>query len=91
MAITAIFENSGMTQQQYNQVLRDLEAKGLGAPKGRLHHVAGPIEGGWFVVDVWESEEALGAFAETLVPIIAATGAALSPPRIIPVHNSIKG
>ncbi len=84
MAITAIFENSGMTQQQYNQVLRDLEAKGLGAPKGRLHHVAGPIEGGWFVVDVWESEEAL-------VPIIAATGAALSPPRIIPVHNIIKG
>ena len=40
MAITAVFDTPGMTQQQYEQTLRGLEAKGLGAPDGRLHHVA---------------------------------------------------
>lgn len=89
MAITAVFEISEMTQQQYDQVIRDLDANGLGAPNGRLHHVASAGERGMFIVDLWESEELLGRFAERLSPIITATGATPAEPRIFQVHNII--
>ena len=90
MAITAIFELPGMTQQQYDRVVRDLTANGLGAPDGRLHHVASASGNSLFIVDVWESEEALGKFSEGLIPIITATGATPAEPRILQVHNIIK-
>ena len=91
MAITAVFELSEMTQQQYDQVVRNLDANGLGAPDGRLHHVASASGNGLFIVDVWESEEALGKFSEGLIPIIVAAGATPVEPRILQVHNIIKG
>ena|SRR5947209_7765402 len=31
-------------------------------PHGGISHAAGPIEGGWRVIDVWESEEAFESF-----------------------------
>jgi quercetin dioxygenase-like cupin family protein len=73
-AITAVFDIPGMTSKQYDQTIKDLEAAGAGAPKGRLYHVANSKAGGWFVVDVWESEELLGAFAQTLMPILQKNG-----------------
>ena len=91
MAITTVFELPGMTQQQYDQVLRNLEANGLGAPNGRLYHVASASGNGLLIVDVWESEELLGKFAEGLIPIIVAAGATPAEPRILQVYNIIKG
>ena len=91
MAITTVFELSGMTQQQYDQVVRDLSANGLGAPNGRLYHVASAAGNGMLIVDVWESEELLGKFSEGLIPIIVAAGATPVEPRILQVHNVIKG
>ena len=91
MAITAVFELPGMTQQQYDQIVRNLSANGLGAPNGRLHHVASASGNGLFIVDVWESEEALGKFSEGLIPIIVSAGATPAEPRILQVHNIIKG
>lgn len=89
MAITAVFDTV-MTRQQYDQVVKGLEAAGLGAPDGRLYHVASIAKDRVFVVDVWESEEQLGKFAEKLTPIIAGTGATPPKPVITPVHNIIK-
>ena len=90
MAITAVFELPDMTQQRYDQIIKDLESKGFGAPDGRLHHVASASDNGGFVVDVWESEEKLGKFAEVLMPILASNGVTLPQPQIRPVHNIIK-
>ena len=89
MAITAIFEGVDFSQQQYNQVLKDLEAAGLGAPNGRIHHQAAAMETGMFVVDIWESQELLDKFAESLIPIIAATGATPPGLRILQLYNTI--
>ena len=89
MAIIAIFEGSEFTQQQYNQTLQELEAVGLGAPNGRIHHQAAATENCVLIVDIWESEELLGQFAEKLVPIIAGTGATPPEPRILPLLNTI--
>ena len=88
-AITAVFDISRMTSKQYDQTIKDLEA--AGAPKGRLYHVANSKTGGWLVVDVWESEELLGAFAQTLMPILHKNGVTPPQPQIHPVHNIIKG
>ena len=91
MAITAVFETPGMTQQQYEKTVSDLAANGLGAPDGRIHHVASLSGNGMFIVDIWESEELLGKFAEALMPIIIANGATPAEPSILPVHNIIEG
>ena len=90
MAIIAYFE-SELTHEQYDLILSELEAKGLAAPDGRFHHVAWSGPQGWRVLDVWESEEKLGKFAEELIPIVSGIGVELPPPQVFPAHNIIKG
>ena len=91
MDIITIFNIPSMTQQRYDQVIKDLEAKGAGKPDGRLHHVGSSTETGWLVVDVWESEEKLGQFGEVLIPTLQAAGVTPVEPQIYPVHNMIEG
>jgi hypothetical protein len=88
--ITVIFDMPMVTAEQYDQVIKDLEAAGAGNPAGRLHHVASPKEGGWLVVDVWESDETLNQFAQTLVPIMQNAGLTPPQPQVYPVHNIIR-
>ncbi len=87
MAIVAAFNIPGMTADQYDRVLQELEAKDAGAPEGRIFHVAAPTDTGWLVVDVWESEEHFGRFGETLIPVLMAAGVTPAQPEIHPVHN----
>jgi hypothetical protein len=61
MAIGVILEVPGGNQQQYDQIMKDLDLKGK-LPDGGLCHFAGPMDGGWRVVDVWESKEAFERF-----------------------------
>lgn len=61
MAIGAIFEGASVSQAQYEQV-RDQVAPGNRPPPGMLYHAAGPSEGGWCVIEVWESQEAIDQF-----------------------------
>ena len=57
MALAFLLEFPGVTQEQYDKVLEKLQLGGK-TYQGGIFHVAGPMEGGWRVVDVWESEEA---------------------------------
>ncbi|MFN2458552.1 MAG: hypothetical protein ABR502_10150 [Chitinophagaceae bacterium] len=43
-------------------------------------------EGGWTVVDVWESQDAFSEFGKTLLPIIQRTGREVPPPHVVPAH-----
>jgi hypothetical protein len=52
---------------------------------GLLVHAAGDGPDGFRVVDVWESEEAFGAFGETLVPILQEVGIDAQP-EVYPAH-----
>lgn len=90
MAVTVLFQVPDMTKAQYDRVIKELKAKGLGAPAGRMYHVASATDDGWLVVDVWESEAKLGKFAETLMPTLVAAGVTPPQPKIYPVHNIIK-
>lgn len=89
MAVAYIFEVPGAGQEQYDAVMDRL---GRGDQPGRLYHVAGPVEDGWMVVDVWESKEAFEAFlAEKLIPAARATDFFASLPLSFPVYNIVVG
>jgi hypothetical protein len=46
-------------------------------PEGLVFHVSGPVDGGWQVIDVWESREYFDRFAaERIMPGLAAIGMA---------------
>ncbi len=49
----------GVSETEYRLVERNL---GPDRPAGLLAHVAGPVEDGWRVVNVWESEDAYRRF-----------------------------
>jgi heme-degrading monooxygenase HmoA len=95
MPVLMMMDMPGTTVEQYERVN---ELMGIGdgdrAPQGLIQHVAGSDDHGMTVVDVWESEEALGAFVEgRLKPALAAAGIEPSdePPRVLPVHNRSEG
>lgn len=85
--VVVIFSAPDFTAENYDQVWDDLRAAGHANPKGLISHVGfAKPEGGWMVVDVWESEEAFYEFGKTLMPIIQKTGVAVPPPQMRPAH-----
>ena len=87
MPVAFLQEIPGATQEQYDQVVESLRGK---TAEGRIFHVAGPMEGGWRVVDVWESQEAVNTFFQELLgPALQAAGVAATPPQFWPVHNML--
>ena len=85
--VVVLFSAPDFTAKDYDQVWDDLRAAGQSNPKGLMSHVgfARP-EGGWMVVDVWESEEAFNEFGKTLMTIFQKNGSQVPPPQVIPAH-----
>ena len=89
MPIGVIFEVPGANAGQYEEVMAELDRR-TGEPPGRLCHVAGPSDGAWVVVDVWESRDAFEAFlTEHLVPVARHVGFFASLPMSFRVHRLI--
>ena len=90
MAICLTIDMPGLTQQQYDSILQAL-GRSLGAEPepGQIFHVSGPYEGGWRVVDVWESQEAVDTFFQgKLSEAMAKAGVEFSAtPEIFEVYN----
>ena len=91
MAILMIQDASEDTLGNYDKVIKQLEESGQGHPSGRQFHAAARKGNGYLITDVWESQEALDRFFQTLGPLLEQAGARLDPPQIYPVHNLIKG
>jgi heme-degrading monooxygenase HmoA len=95
MTVLMLMEAPGATLEQYDRVNEAMGLRGdEDAPEGLLHHVAGHDGDGVVVVDVWESEEALGRFFEERLGAALAE-AGIEPaggrPRVLPVHNALNG
>lgn len=89
MAIGLIFEVPGVTQEQYDAVSQQVDAGG--PMEGCLVHVAGPMEGGWRVIEVWASQEAADTFFRArLQPVLGQVGIPPVEPKVFPVHNFVK-
>jgi hypothetical protein len=91
MALGFYFSPSSFTLARYDEVIKQLDAAGAGAPAGRTYHFALEVDGLIQVFDVWESQEAFDAFGATLVPIMTRTGADPGQPMVATIHNIIKG
>jgi hypothetical protein len=81
----------GITQEQFNQV-HDQVNPDRTPPKGLLFHASGPIDGGWGIIDFWESRADFDAFAPRITAGMTAAGVEpQGPPDIkeFPVHEMI--
>jgi len=77
--ITHFYE--GGTKDQYDAMVNVVHPPG-GLPAGQVYHAAGPTDGGWLVIAVWESKDACDAFvSETLVPALPTAGGFAAPPQ----------
>lgn len=84
MSIVAVMTLSGVTESQYRAVR---QALGDALQPGNLVHLAGPIAGGWQVIEVWESPEAMGAFFQS--PAAGAAFQAAAVPPVQPVVSVV--
>jgi hypothetical protein len=87
MAVAMLIDNPNGSKEIYEQLR---ERIGLDKPAGGIFHVAGPSpNGGWRVIEIWESEEAAKRFlAERLGPAAEAVGTLPPPPpELWPVHH----
>ncbi len=82
--------DSATTTEQYDEVIRLLEAKGPLPPDGQDYHVAFMVDGNLAVSEIWDSQEAFEAFGGTLMPILEQVGIDPGEPTIHEVHNTIK-
>ena len=85
MAVGVIFKLPGVTQEQYDEAAQQIDP--AGPMEGCLVHAAGPMEGGWRVVEVWESQEAADRFfRERLQSVMGRVGIPPVEPKVFPVH-----
>jgi len=83
----------GITQEQFDAAHDQINPE-RNPPAGMLFHSSGPIEGGWGVIDFWESRADFDAFQPRIQEGMEAAGAApTGPPDIkeFPVHETISG
>jgi hypothetical protein len=74
MAVVVVNEIAGGSQDFYEQVNPKVMPGGQ-LPDGCQLHIAGPVEGGWRVITVWDSDEQFQQFrAEKLIPALREAG-----------------
>jgi hypothetical protein len=58
--------------------------------KGVLAHIAGPMPGGWRVIDIWQSRAAFTRFGKKLKPVLRTVGLQKARMKISPITRFIK-
>ena len=91
MAVALLVESAEGSQEAYEKVRGRL---GPSKPEGGIFHIAGPgPNGGWRVIEVWESQEQADRFfRERYVPAMRAAGVRGPLPRreLWPVHAAMR-
>jgi hypothetical protein len=85
MAVVIVNEIEGGNQDFYEQVNPKVMPEGK-LPDGCQLHIAGPIDNGWRVITVWDSDDQFQQFREEkLIPALREAG---GEERIAPKINS---
>jgi hypothetical protein len=93
MAVGIRIKFAGVTQAQFDAINKHVDP-GSNPPKGILFHASGPIDGGWGVIDFWESRQDFDAFTPRIQQSVEAAGIEMQgPPDIkeFPVHETFAG
>jgi len=64
MAVGFRIKFDGGTEEQYRAAHSHMQID-ENPPPGLIFHAAGPIDGGWGIIDFWESREAFDSFLES--------------------------
>jgi hypothetical protein len=91
MSFVVKFKPAGFTAARYLETVKQLEAAGAGAPKGRSYHVSYGDANAVDITDVWDSMEDFQAFGQTLVPIMNSLGVDPGKPEVQEIFGIIKG
>jgi hypothetical protein len=68
MAVLMTSEVSGQTLAGYSDLF-DVVSSELQSAKGFLMHASHPVDGGWRVIEIWDSrDDAAAFFATTIAP-----------------------
>jgi hypothetical protein len=76
MAVGIRIKFAGVTQDQFDAVNEHVDPAG-DPPAGLIFHASGPIDGGWGVIDFWESRAAFDAFSPRIQQSVQAAGVEL--------------
>jgi hypothetical protein len=90
MAVGIRIKFAGLSQEQFDEVNKHVDPAS-DPPKGIIFHSSGPIDGGWGVIDFWESRADFDAFQPRIQSSVAAAGVELQgPPDVkeFPVHET---
>jgi hypothetical protein len=83
-------DNPAGSQELYERIRAHI---GLEKPAGGIFHIAGPSpNGGWRVIEVWDSEEeAISFLQDRFIPALRELGVEGAPPprEFWPVHNAM--
>jgi hypothetical protein len=78
MAICLVVDNPDETAEDFSTVMDHVRSTGPVPPIGARLLAAGPADGGWRVVSIWESSDAIQRFfEERLAPAYQAAGLSL--------------
>ena len=87
MAILVVGAAAGVTAEQDEALAKTLYPEGS-LPAGFRIRIAGPMDGGWRIVSLWDSEEDWERFRdERLTSALAGVGIALGAVEIWPVET----
>jgi hypothetical protein len=90
MAVAVLLNFSGGTNDAYDRVIEKMGLADGTPPDGATFHVAGEVDGGFRVVDVWESAERFQEFArDQIAPITQEEGFPEPEVSIWDVHNTM--
>jgi hypothetical protein len=91
MAIAMMVDNPAGSRELYERIRAHL---GLEKPAGGIYHLAGPSpNGGWRVIEVWESQDEAEDFLQNrFMPALRELGVDGPPPprEFWPVHNAMR-
>ncbi|HEX4032825.1 MAG TPA: hypothetical protein VHX66_00135 [Solirubrobacteraceae bacterium] len=74
MAIGIRMKIAGVDQATFERVEKQIDPQG-NPPDGLIFHASGPIEGGWGVIDFWQTREQFDRFVqERIGPTMAGAG-----------------
>ena len=88
MAVGIRLKIPGVTAEQFDEVEAAVNARG-DRPDGLIFHASGPIDGGWGVIDFWESRSQSDRFAQERIGAAMSAGGVTAQPEIkeFPVHE----